>query len=63
MKWLWLVLILALAGCSNRPAVARIPSDCVKVRITDFTKPCTQLKDGDLMCDAVKVHVNCVSAK
>lgn len=49
-----------LVGCQHRTARAPIPHNCMSVKITDFTKPCTTLKDGSLMCDGVRVHVNCI---
>lgn len=62
----FLCLCLLLTGCGGRAAHAKpnlvmIPMNCMKVKITDFTKPCLTLKDGDLMCDGVRVHVSCVA--
>lgn len=61
------VLILAVClvcgGCEKRPARVAIPASCMKVKITDFTQPCDVLKDGNLMCDRVRVHVNCIAPK
>jgi hypothetical protein len=62
---LGLVTILA-AACARRPAQAKfeIPAACIKVRITDFTKPCKTLAEGgELLCDGVRVHVNCVAVR
>lgn len=58
-----LMICLFLCGCAKRPVKTRIPNNCYKVQITDFTQPCDSLKNGDLMCDRVRVHVNCVSVK
>ena len=56
-------LIIQLAGCGTKhPVKIQIPASCMRVRITGFTEPCTQLKDGSLMCNKVHVEVNCVAA-
>lgn len=57
-----LIACLLLTGCATKHAY-QIPKDCMKVRITDFTQPCETLPDGNLMCDRVRVHINCTQAK
>jgi hypothetical protein len=63
MRRLLLFACLLLVGCGTRAARVTIPANCMKVRITDFTKPCPTLPDGDLMCDGVRVHLNCVAVR
>lgn len=64
MKLLVLVACLVLCGCAAKHALGTpIPAHCMTVQIKDFTKPCQTLKDGDLMCNGVRVHVECVAVR
>lgn len=66
MRLALLSACLLFTGCGGRAARAKpnlvtIPIHCIKVTIKDFTKPCRNLAGGDLMCDQVKVHVQCTA--
>lgn len=64
MKYLPLLFpLLLLCGCVTRAATVVIPKNCVRVRITDFTKPCQPLPNGDAMCDRVRIHPTCTAVK
>lgn len=60
MKLSVLLACLTLVGCARRAARIEIPATCMHIDVRDFRKPCLQLKSGDLICDDVLVHVNCI---
>ena len=57
-----LLLLLFPAGGCLHPAHSRffVPSRCLKVTVESFTRPCTQLADGKLLCNAVVVSASCI---
>ena len=62
MKRGLLLSCLMLCGCAGRQAArVVIPSHCMRITVTSFTKPCEDTKDGSMICDRVKVKVNCTA--
>ncbi len=58
-----LLLLFPAGGCVHASHLKFIvPSRCAKVSIEDFTRPCHQLADGKLLCNAVVVSVSCIQA-
>ncbi len=56
-----LLLLFPAGGCVHASHFKFIvPPRCAKVSIEDFTRPCHQLADGKLLCNAVVVSVNCI---
>lgn len=59
-----LMLAGLFAGCSAQHVVRTVvPAGCQVATIKSFTKPCQDTKDGYMMCDRVRVKVNCVAAR
>lgn len=61
------VLVLAIVFCSLWSGCAMpkrvhlvVPSSCMKLNATSFTRPCTQRPDGKLICDGVVVQASCM---
>ena len=50
-----------LSGCAvPKRAHLVVPSRCMKLSATSFTRPCTQRPDGKLLCDGVVVQASCM---
>jgi hypothetical protein len=56
-----LFLPAIITNCASKTVIrSGVPSNCMRVQLKDFTKPCKTLPNGDLLCDGVRVHVVCV---
>lgn len=59
-----LVACLLLSGCAAKhaPKVV-IPLNCLKIQVTDFSKPCEEIDSSHVRCDGVIVHIFCTATK
>lgn len=59
------IAALMLSGCTAKKPVKFnvIPTNCVNVRITDFTKICKPMSPTSAVCDGVIVRYYCTSVK
>jgi hypothetical protein len=54
------VLLFAAEGCVHPPRFTLIvPGRCARITVQSFTRPCTQMKDGKMLCDGVVVNATC----
>jgi hypothetical protein len=58
---LTIVFCYFITGCAMpKRAHLIVPSRCMKLTATSFTRPCTQRPDGKLVCDGVVVQASCI---
>jgi len=56
-----IVFCFLFVGCAMpKRAHLIVPSRCMKLTATSFTRPCTQRPDGKLVCDGVVVQASCM---
>lgn len=63
MKRLAILGVVLLSGCAahhRNQQLLWVPTQCAKVTITDFTKPCVPISATSAVCDGVVIHPECV---